>query len=69
MVRKTYTGQHVESSGPYSHAVDAGEYVFFSGQTAKNAIDAPDMTGDISAQTKQELVTLQKTGSLFMAAS
>lgn len=53
MVRKTYTGQHVESSGPYSHAVDAGEYVFFSGQTAKNAIDAPDMTGDISAQTKQ----------------
>lgn len=53
MVRKTYTGDTVSSSGPYSHAVDAGDYVFFSGQTAKNAIDAPDMTGDISAQTKQ----------------
>lgn len=53
MVRKTYTGETVSSSGPYSHAVDAGDYVFFSGQTAKNAIDVPDMTGDISAQTKQ----------------
>lgn len=53
MVRKIYTGDTVTSSGPYSHAVDADDYVFFSGQTAKNAIDAPDMTGDISAQTKQ----------------
>lgn len=53
MVRKTYTAEMVASSGPYSHAVDAGDYVFFSGQTAKNAIGAPDMTGDITAQTKQ----------------
>ena len=53
MVRKTYTGESVSSSGPYSHAVDAGDYVFFFFLLAKNAIDAPDMTEDISAQTKQ----------------
>lgn len=52
MTRKTYSGEHVASSGPYSHAVDAGDYIFFSGQTANNALNAPDLTGDISAQTK-----------------
>lgn len=53
MGRKILTATNASSSGPYSHAVDAGDYVFFSGQTAKNADDAPDMTGDIAAQTKQ----------------
>lgn len=53
MVRKIFTATNASSSGPYSHAVDAGDYVFFSGQTAKNASDAPDMTGDIAGQTHQ----------------
>lgn len=53
MTRKTYSADSVASSGPYSHAVDAGDFVFFSGQTAKNANNAPDMTGDIAAQTAQ----------------
>jgi len=53
MVRKTYSAENVESSGPYSHAVDAGDYIYFSGQTAKNALHAPDLTGDIAAQTKK----------------
>lgn len=52
MVRKVYTGDGVESSGPYSHAVDAGDYIFFSGQTAKNALNV-DSAGDITAQTQQ----------------
>lgn len=53
MTRKTYTAKSVSASGPYSHAVDAGEFVFFSGQTAMNTLDAPDWTGDIKVQTKQ----------------
>jgi 2-iminobutanoate/2-iminopropanoate deaminase len=51
--RKIYNAKFAEVSGPYSHAVDSGDYVYFSGQTAKNAPDAGDMTGDIAAQTKQ----------------
>ena len=53
MVRKTFTANSVASAGPYSHAVDAGDYVYFSGQTAKNAQDGTDLTGDIAAQTEQ----------------
>lgn len=52
-MRKTYDAKFAQVSGPYSHAVDAGEYIYFSGQTAKNAPDAGDMTGDIAAQTQQ----------------
>ncbi|MGO1919364.1 MAG: hypothetical protein ACTH1V_05975 [Alkalibacterium gilvum] len=37
MTRKIYTGKKTTSSGPYSHAVDASDYLFFSGQTAHNA--------------------------------
>lgn len=53
MVRKIYTATNASSSGPYSHAVDAGDYVFFSGQTAKNASEVPDFIGDIAGQTHQ----------------
>lgn len=53
MVRKIYTATNASSSGPYSHAVDAGDYVFFSGQTAKNASEMPDFIGDIAGQTHQ----------------
>lgn len=52
MVRKTYTAS-VMASGPYSHAVDAGDYVYFSGQTAKNAIGSEVGTSDIATQTQQ----------------
>lgn len=52
-MRKTYNAEFAQVSGPYSHAVDAGDYIYFSGQTAKNALDARDMTGDIAAQTQQ----------------
>ena len=53
MVRKVYTATNASSSGPYSHAVDGGDYIFFSGQTAMNANDAKDLSGDIAAQTHQ----------------
>ena len=51
MVRKIYTAKSIESAGPYAHAVDAGEFVFFSGQTAKTP--AGPITGNITEQTKQ----------------
>lgn len=53
MARKAYEAKSATASGPYSHAIDGGDYVFFSGQTAKNTPTARDMTGDIAAQTKQ----------------
>lgn len=53
MTRKVYDAKGTEPSGPYSHAVDAGEFIYFSGQTAKNSPTAKDMTGDIAAQTQQ----------------
>lgn len=53
MKRKAYEAQSATASGPYSHAIDGGDYIFFSGQTAKNTPTAEDMTGDIAAQTKQ----------------
>lgn len=55
MMRKTYTATDVSASGPYSHAVDAGNYIYFSGQTAKNRLHADDSpeNEDIASQTKQ----------------
>lgn len=53
MVRKIIDAKFAQASGPYSHAVDAGDYIYFSGQTAKNVPGVEDMTGDITAQTKQ----------------
>ncbi|MBN6205718.1 RidA family protein [Ralstonia pickettii] len=54
-MRKTYNASDVSASGPYSHAVDAGEYVYFSGQTAKNRLNPEDIVEneDITSQTKQ----------------
>lgn len=52
-MRNVYNAKSSEVSGPYSHAVDGGDYVYFSGQTAMNSPNTDDMTGDIRAQTKQ----------------
>jgi len=53
MVRKTYRGKNVTASGPYSHAVEADPFVFFSGQTAMNSGAVEDLKGDIAEQTKR----------------
>ena len=58
MTRKAYSGKSASASGPYSHAVDAGELVYFSGQTSKNSHPSDIMDGDIAAQTKQCFVNL-----------
>lgn len=60
MKRKSYTGNNVSVSGPYSHAIDAGNYLFFSGQVAKNSTNYIEETGSIEKQTKQCFVNLQE---------
>ncbi|MHA6252836.1 RidA family protein [Oceanobacillus sp. CAU 1775] len=60
-MRKTYTAKDVSASGPYSHAVDAGEYVYFSGQTPMNRLNPEDVpeNEDIASQTKQCFIHLK----------
>lgn len=45
MTRKTFNAPTVGASGPYSHVVDAGDYVYFSGQTAMNRNDVTEKPG------------------------
>ncbi|WP_181884366.1 RidA family protein [Neobacillus piezotolerans] len=52
-MRKAYEAKNATVSGPYSHAVDAGEFVYFSGQTAMNSISAENLKGDIGKQTER----------------
>ncbi len=59
MVRKNYTAKGVSASGPYSHAIDGGEYVFFSGQTAMNTVVEGEVTkGSIEEQTETVFANL-----------
>ena len=37
MKRKIYNTDKSTVSGPYSHAVDGGDYIFLAGQTARNS--------------------------------
>lgn len=62
MKRTTYTAQGVSASGPYSHAVDGGDYIFFSGQTAMNSLgeEGKSLKGDIQAQTKEVFKNLNE---------
>ena len=56
-MRKAYSTNRATSSGPYSHAIDAGDFIYLSGQTAKNSSNA-NMEGDITAQTKECFLSL-----------
>jgi 2-iminobutanoate/2-iminopropanoate deaminase len=50
---KAYTAEGAVSVGPYSHATDAGELVYLSGQTPIDSATGRLVEGDISAQTMQ----------------
>lgn len=54
MTRKDYTSNQVRAAGPYSHAVEAGDYIFFSGQTAMNGVEEHrfQSKGGITEQTE-----------------
>lgn len=53
MKRKSYNAKEVMSSGPYSHAIDSGEYIYLSGQTAKNSLTLEKDNLDIAEQTEE----------------
>lgn len=52
MKRKVYNGKEVKSSGPYSHAVDAGDTIYLSGQTGYNGANYDGEKYSIKKQTE-----------------
>lgn len=58
MTRKAYEAKGATSVGPYSHAVDAGNLVYLSGQTPIDSTTGKIMAGDIGVQTEQCFVNL-----------
>jgi 2-iminobutanoate/2-iminopropanoate deaminase len=52
MSREVYNAPGTVAVGPYSHAVDAGELVFLSGQTAIDPQTGRLVEGDIGKQTE-----------------
>lgn len=52
-MRKVYKSNLSKVSGPYSQGVDSGEYVYLSGQTARNSIEAGAKAKSIAEQTEE----------------
>lgn len=52
-MRKAYDAEGAVTSGPYSHAVEAGEVVYLSGQTPINPATGDMIKGNIGEQTRQ----------------
>lgn len=70
MTRIAYDSNDVIASGPYSNAIDAGDLVYFSGQTAMNSDGGDVLNGDIARQTAQcfhNLFSILKTAGLTEA--
>lgn len=53
MPRTAVTSDHGVSVGPYSHAVEAGQFVFLSGQSPVDPATETLVDGDIAAQTRR----------------
>jgi 2-iminobutanoate/2-iminopropanoate deaminase len=51
--RKAVSAPGAAAVGPYSHAVDAGEFVYLSGQTPLDPATGALVAGDIGAQAEQ----------------
>lgn len=58
MPRKTYSAPGAVAVGPYSHAVEAGDFVFLSGQTPLDPATKALVPGDVAAQTEQVFANL-----------
>ena len=58
MSRKTFPAAGATAVGPYSHAVEAGDLIFLSGQTPLDSATGKLVEGDIEAQTEQCFVNL-----------
>jgi reactive intermediate/imine deaminase len=53
MTRKSYQAAGAVSVGPYSHAVESGASVYFSGQTPIDPLTGKLIEGDVATQTEQ----------------
>jgi 2-iminobutanoate/2-iminopropanoate deaminase len=53
MTRKAFSAPNAVAVGPYSHAVEAGELVYLSGQTPLDPNTGKLVEGDVAAQTTQ----------------
>jgi 2-iminobutanoate/2-iminopropanoate deaminase len=53
MTRKAFTAPNASAIGPYSHGVDAGNFVYLSGQTPINPQTGQLVSDDITQQTEQ----------------
>ena len=53
MTRKVVSAAGAVAVGPYSHGVEAGEFVYFSGQTPLDPHTRELVDGGIAAQTEQ----------------
>lgn len=58
MKRKGIMTKEAGCTGPYSHAVDAGDYVFLSGQTPIDPATGEVVQGGITEQTRQSFSNL-----------
>ena len=53
MPRKAFSAAGAVAVGPYSHAVESGDQIYFSGQTPIDSVTGKLVIGDIVAQTEQ----------------
>jgi len=53
MKRKTFNAEGAVSVGPYSHAVESGDFVYLSGQTPIDSETGNLVEGNITEQTEQ----------------
>ena len=53
MSRKAYSAEGAVSVGPYSHAVESGEFIYLSGQTPIESQTGNLVEGDVVDQTEQ----------------
>lgn len=58
MERIGHSAAGIVAVGPYSHAVEAGGFVYLSGQTPLDSATGKLVEGDIASQTRQSLANL-----------
>ncbi|MGN8645938.1 RidA family protein [Gracilibacillus sp. HCP3S3_G5_1] len=59
MVQAIHTNKAPQAIGPYSQAIDAGDFVFVSGQIPLNPETMEVVEGDIAVQTEQVMQNLE----------
>ncbi len=56
MTHHSFTGDGIPAAyGAYSHAVEAGDFVFLAGQTGRDGDSGTLIDGDVAAQTRRAI--------------